>query len=124
VLAEVDATLAAVSARDQPGTLRHLRPGGTATVLLHQPGRHVVVRNAALSAYADATPGPERYVERMLAPQVQVHGDIAVVWGRYRFAIDGKVVHCGNQQFDLVRELGKWKIQNVIWSVERAGCDG
>ena len=124
VLAEVDATLAAVSARDQPGTLRHLRSSGNATVLLHQPDGKVVIRNAALAAYADATPGPERYSERMHDPQARVHGDIAVVWGRYSFAVDGKVAHCGYQQFDLVREAGTWKIQNVTWSVERTGCDG
>jgi hypothetical protein len=123
VLAAVDATLAAVSARDEPGTRRQLRPTGTATVLLHQADGSVRVRNAALGAYAEATPGPERYLERMHDPLVRVQGDMALVWGRYSFAVDGKVAHCGYQHFDLVREAGQWKVQNVTWSVQRSGCD-
>jgi hypothetical protein len=123
-LAAVEATLAAVSARDEPGTLRHLRPTGTATVLLHQADGTVSVRSSPLGAYAEATPGPERYAERMHDPLVQVRGDMAFVWGRYSFAVDGKVAHCGDQHFDLVREAGQWKVQNVTWSVRMAGCDG
>lgn len=121
-LAAVDATLAAVSARDEPGTRRHLRPTGTATVLFHQADGSVSVRSSALGAYAEATPGPERYTERMHDPLVRVQGDMAVVWGRYSFAVDGKVAHCGDQHFDLVREAGQWKIQNVTWSVRMSGC--
>lgn len=122
VLDVVDAMLAAVSARDEAGTRRYLRQTGTATVLLHQDGGRVEVRNVALGAYAEATPGPERYEERMHHPLVRVKGDMAVVWGRYSFAVDGKVAHCGYQHFDLVRESGQWRVQNVTWSVQRSGC--
>ena len=124
VLAAVDATLEAVSARDEPGTRRHLRPGGTATVLLHQADGGVSVRSSPLDAYAEATPGPERYAERMQDPLVRVLGDVAVVFGHYSFAVDGKLAHCGEQHFDLVREAGQWRIQNVTWSVRMTGCDG
>ncbi|MCX7514669.1 nuclear transport factor 2 family protein [Frateuria hangzhouensis] len=123
VLDVVDAMLAAVSARDEDGTRRYLRQSGTATVLFHQDDGRVDVRNVALGAYAEATPGPERYEERMHDPLVRVRGGMAVVWGRYSFAVDGKVAHCGYQHFDLVREAGQWKVQNVTWSVERSGCD-
>jgi hypothetical protein len=123
-LGAVEATLAAVSARDEAGTRRHLRPTGTATVLLRQADGSVSVRSSALDAYAEATPGPERYAERMHDPLVRVQGDMAFVWGRYSFAVDGKVAHCGYQHFDLVREAGQWKVQNVTWSVQMSGCDG
>lgn len=123
VLDVVEAMLAAVSARDEAGTRRYLRQSGTATVLFHQDDGRVDVRNVALGAYAEATPGPERYEERMHDPLVRVQGGMAVVWGRYSFAVDGKVAHCGYQHFDLVREAGQWKVQNVTWSVERSGCD-
>lgn len=122
VLATVEATLAAVSARDEAATRRLLRAGGTATVLLHRADGRVLVRSSELDAYAQATPGPERYAERMHDPVVLVHGGLAVVWGRYSFAVDGKLAHCGYQHFDLVREAGRWKIQNVTWSVQTTGC--
>ncbi|MFC5437202.1 nuclear transport factor 2 family protein [Rhodanobacter umsongensis] len=121
-LAAVEATLAAVSARDEPGIRRYLRPTGTATVLFHRADGSVSVRSSALDAYAEATPGPERYAERMHDPLVRVQGAMALVWGRYSFAVDGKVAHCGEQHFDLVREDGQWKIQNVTWSVQMSGC--
>jgi hypothetical protein len=121
-LAAVEATLAAVSARDEAGTRRYLRQAGTATVLLHQADGSVSVRSSPLDAYAEATPGPERYAERMHDPLVWVQGDMAVVFGRYSFAVNGELAHCGDQHFDLVREAGQWKIQNVTWSVRMAGC--
>ena len=80
------------------------------------------MRNFPLAAYADATPGPERYEEKMIDPAINVAGNMATVWGRYSFAIDGMVRHCGTQHFDLIRESGRWKVQNVTWSVRTTGC--
>lgn len=123
VLATVEATLAAVSARDEAATLEHLRSTGTATAVFRREDGSVTIRGAGLGAYADATPGPERYAERIHDPLVRVHGPMAMVWARYSFAIDGQVKHCGYEHFDLVREAGQWKIQNVTWTVETVGCD-
>lgn len=121
-LATVEGLLAAVSARDQAAGLAWLRPSGTATVLMERPDGTVTMRSVALARYADATPGPEKYDERMIDPSVVVDGGIAVVWGRYTFAIDGRVRHCGFQQFGLVREGKRWLVQNVAWSVRTSGC--
>jgi hypothetical protein len=62
------------------------------------------------------TPGPERFAETMADPTVLIDGDIAMVWGRYSFSIDGKLHHCGVDHFDLVREAGQWKIANLSWT--------
>lgn len=122
VLATVRALHAAVSARDQAAGLAQLRPGGTATVLMEKPDGTRTVRSVALAKFADATPGPERYEERMVDPVVRVDGGMALVWGRYTFAIDGVVRHCGYQHLDLVRDDGRWKVQNITWSVRTTGC--
>ena len=124
VLATVEAALAGVSARDEAAVRAHLRPTGTATVIMVAEDGTTKVRNAALDAYAAATPGPEKYEERMIDPMVRVDGEMAMVRGRYTFAIDGKVRHCGQQHFDLVRDAGSWKIQNITWTVETVGCEG
>ncbi|MEP7006716.1 MAG: DUF4440 domain-containing protein [Sphingomonas bacterium] len=124
VLATVEAVLAGVSARDEAAVHAHLRPTGTATVIMVGADGTTKVRNAALDAYAAATPGPEKYEERMIDPTVRVDGEMAMVRGRYTFAIDGKVRHCGYQHFDLVRDAGSWKIQNITWTVETVGCGG
>lgn len=124
VLATVTALHAAVSARDQAAGLAQLRPEGTATVLMEKPDGTRTVRSVKLSTYADATPGPERYEERMINPAVEIDGGMALVWGRYTFAIDGTVRHCGYQHLDLVRDSGRWKVQNITWSVRTTGCEG
>jgi len=80
------------------------------------------VRSVDLAAWASVDPGPERYKEQMVAPTVAIDGAIATVSGRYIFAIDGTIRHCGYQHFDLVRDAGVWKIQNVTWSVRTFGC--
>jgi hypothetical protein len=124
VLATVNALHAAVSARDQAAGLAQLRPDGTATVLMEKPDGTRTIRSVKLATYADATPGPERYEERMINPAVEIDGGMALVWGRYTFAIDGAVRHCGYQHLDLVRDEGRWKVQNITWSVRTTGCEG
>lgn len=124
VLATVNALHAAVSARDQAAGLAQLRPDGTATVLMEKPDGTRTVRSVKLTTYADATPGPERYEERMINPAVEIDGGMALVWGRYTFAIDGTVRHCGYQHLDLVRDGERWKVQNITWSVRTTGCEG
>jgi hypothetical protein len=124
VLAAVNALHAAVSARDQAAGLAQLRPDGTATELMERSDGTRTVRSVKLATYADATPGPERYEERMINPAVEVEGGMALVWGRYTFAIDGTVRHCGYQHVDLVRDGGRWKVQNITWSVRTTSCDG
>ena len=123
VIATVDALLGAVSRRDEAAGMAQLRPSGTATVLFEKPDGTVVVRSVALKTFAEATAGPEKYDERMLDRSVKIEGAMAMVWGRYVFAIDGKRVHCGTEHFDLVKEAGHWKIQNITWSVRTAGCE-
>ncbi|MHB1057914.1 MAG: nuclear transport factor 2 family protein [Rhodanobacter sp.] len=121
-VAAVDAALAGVSARDEGAVLAQLRPTGTATVLMEQADGSTTVRSFELKAYAHAVPGPERYEERMPDPRVEIDGAMATVRGRYTFAIDGKLQHCGFEHFELVRDGGRWKIQNITWTVRTTNC--
>ncbi|MES2059206.1 MAG: nuclear transport factor 2 family protein [Pseudomonadota bacterium] len=124
VMAPINAAFAGISARDQAAILAQLRPNGTATVLMEKPDGTRTVRNMPIAAYAEASAGTERYEERMTDPAIEIDGAMAMVWGPYTFSIDGTVRHCGFQHFDLVQEEGRWKIQNVTWSVRTTGCAG
>ncbi len=44
------------------------------------------------------------------APTVLVDGDVAVVWGAYRFDLDGVPHHCGIDAMTLVRTVDGWRI--------------
>ena len=60
--------------------------------------------------------------EEMYDPKVEVHGDWAMVWGRYVFFNDDKLSHCGINQFNLVRIDGKWKIANGASTIDPGDC--
>ena len=60
--------------------------------------------------------------EEMYDPKVEVHGDWAMVWGRYVFYVNDKISHCGINQFNLVRVDGTWKITNGASTIDRGDC--
>jgi hypothetical protein len=122
VLAVVDAAFAGIAAKDEAAIRAQLRPTGTATVIMEKDDGSRTVRSVDLAAWASVNPGPERYKEQIVAPIVAIDGAMATVSGRYTFSIDGTVRHCGYELFDLVRDAGVWKIQNVTWSVRTFGC--
>ena len=60
--------------------------------------------------------------EEMYAPQVEVEGDYAMVYGRYVFFVGDKISHCGVNQFNLVRVSGSWKIANGASTIDPGNC--
>lgn len=60
--------------------------------------------------------------EEMYAPNVEVSGDWAMVWGRYVFWVNDKLSHCGINQFNLVRIEGSWKIANGASTIDPTDC--
>lgn len=60
--------------------------------------------------------------EDMYAPETKVFGDLAVVYGRYVFFVDGKISHCGVNAFHLVRTDAGWKIANASSTIDPTSC--
>ena len=125
VLAPINAMFAGLEARDGAAILAQTRPEGGATVASEKPDGTRSIRHLSWADFAGGIkPGPERYQEKLLDPAVEIDGDIAMVWSRYVFTIDGKPHHCGVDHFDLVRDNGAWKLLNVTWSSRTNGCEG
>ena len=61
--------------------------------------------------------------EEMYDPKVEVHGDWAMVWGRYVFFNGDKLSHCGINQFNLIRIDGTWKITNGASTIDPGDCN-
>lgn len=70
------------------------------------------------------TPGEVNgnFRERYWDPVVHIRGGIAVVWTPYEFWRDGKTSHCGIDAFELAKENGRWRIGNMMWTVEPDAC--
>lgn len=124
VMAPINAMFAGLEARDGAMILAQAWPEGGATIVAEKPDGSRSVQHLSWADFAGGIkPGPEHYREKLLDPAIEIDGDIAMVWSRYVFTIDGKADHCGVDHFDLIREKGAWKVLSVTWSERTTGCE-
>ena len=60
--------------------------------------------------------------ERISFETIKIDGPLAIAWTPYQFYFNGKFSHCGVNSFQLVRFAGEWKIQYLIDTRRRTGC--
>ena len=87
-------------------------------------GTRAVRRLTGAEFAAGLRPGAETFEEVMPDPVIVIDGDVASVFGRYLFKVDGAVAHCGANHFDIVRKDGVWTIAGITWSQRTTGCEG
>jgi hypothetical protein len=68
-------------------------------------------------------PHTEIYDERISFGTIKIDGDLAIVWTPYKFYLGDQFSHCGVNSFQLVRLNNQWKIQYLIDTRRRQGCD-
>jgi uncharacterized membrane-anchored protein len=61
--------------------------------------------------------------ERITFEIVKIDGPLAIAWTPYKFYYAGNFSHCGVNSFQLVRINGRWKIQFLIDTRRRQGCE-
>lgn len=61
--------------------------------------------------------------ERITFETVKIDGPLASVWTPYKFYYAGRFSHCGVNSFQLVRINGRWKIQYLVDTRRRQGCE-
>ncbi len=85
----------------------------------------LVIRNEAPQGFIDfiskETAGNAD--ERITFDVVKVDGPLAIAWTPYNFFYKGQFSHCGVNSFQLVRFNGVWKIQYLIDTRRKAGCN-
>lgn len=62
--------------------------------------------------------GTRKADEVMRYDTVLVDGDMALVWGPYRFISDGQTSHCGINSLSLVKTQSGWKVANTSFTME------
>ncbi|MGN6293902.1 MAG: nuclear transport factor 2 family protein [Chitinophagaceae bacterium] len=60
--------------------------------------------------------------ERISFETIRIDGPLAIVWTPYNFYLNGAFSHCGVNSFQLVKLDGAWKIQYLIDTRRRTGC--
>ena len=125
VMVPVNATFAAIAARNGELLRPLAREDGNLFIANEAAdGTRKIIRRPMTEFITGMKPGAEKFEERMYDPAIEIDGDVALVWGRYNFYIDGKLHHCGYDHFDMIRENGNWKIANITYSSRTTGCEG
>jgi hypothetical protein len=80
------------------------------------------VQRRSNADFAKPNPNADYFIERYWSPTVQVRGDLAQVWAPYELRDNGQVVHCGIDAFDMVKLDGRWRVGNVLSTMETDAC--
>ena len=85
----------------------------------------VIIRNEQVKSFADFVSKQKKGAadERISFETIKIDGPLAVVWTPYKFYYEGKFSHCGVNSFQLVRIDNQWKIQYLIDTRRRQGCE-
>lgn len=61
--------------------------------------------------------------EQITFETIKIDGALAIVWTPYRFVYNGQFSHCGVNSFTLVKLPDGWKINYLIDTRRKMGCD-
>lgn len=66
---------------------------------------------------------PNAADERISFDVVKVDANLAIAWTPYKFYLNGQFSHCGVNSFQLIRINNSWKIQYLIDTRRKQGCE-
>ena len=118
-IAAADAFFAALRSDDKTALASVMLPEGV--IFVHSrmkpdaPRVDVVPVADHLARWAKGT---RKVDEVMRYDTVLVDGDMALVWGPYRFASEGQTTHCGINSLSLVKTESGWKVANTSFTME------
>jgi len=122
-LAVVNKMFAEMAAHNPAGILALYTPEAQLAAAIKNKEGKSVIRTFAVEAFSkNFAEKKNELKEEMYAPETKIYGDLALVWGRYVFFVDGKISHCGVNAFHLVRTDAGWKIANASTTIEPQGC--
>ena len=124
VLLPIDAAFVAFETGDAPALLRHVYPEGRVTAVGMLPSGTGGLRLSSWTEFAARMKPGAGFKERITNPAIEVDGDVALVWAPFTIERGGKIVSCGYDHFDMVRQAGAWKIMNITFSTRTTGCSG
>ncbi len=124
VLVPISASFAALESGDGAELLPHVYVDGRVTGSGTFAGGFTGMRSRSWTEYAARMKKGEGFKEVITNPEIRIDGDIAMVWAPFTIERGGKIVACGMDHFDMIRESGAWKIMNISFSSRTTGCPG
>ena len=94
------------------------------TIARNKEGK-LIIRNEQVNGFAEFVGKQQKGAadERILFETIKIDGPLAIVWTPYKFYYEGKFSHCGVNSFQLVRINNEWKIQYLIDTRRKQGCE-
>jgi len=94
------------------------------TIKKNKEGK-LIVENENVADFLTAVTKPhtEAYDERIVFETIKIDGPLASVWTPYKFYVGTAFSHCGVDSYQLVKIDGKWKIQYLIDTRRKDGCE-
>ena len=94
------------------------------TVVKNKEGKTVVLTEPLDSFLVSVSkPHTEVYDEKISFDIIKIDGELAIAWTPYKFYVGDKFSHCGVDSFQLIKENGQWKIQYLVDTRRRQGCE-
>ena len=84
-----------------------------------------IIRNENIAGFIDAvSKGTKGDADEQISfSSIKIDADLASVWTSYKFYYKGNFSHCGVNSFQLVRLKNEWKIQFLIDTRRKKGCE-
>jgi len=94
------------------------------TISRNKDGK-TIIQNEGVSEFADFVSKQPKDAadERIIYDIIKIDGPLAIVWAPYKFYFKGAFSHCGINSFQLVKINGEWKIQYLIDTRKKSGCE-
>jgi hypothetical protein len=118
VLAPLQALLDGLAKRDKSMMAAQLLPGGSATLMRN--GKPVQLGFDAFVERLSA-PGTDTREERIYDPLIRIDNNIAIIWARFDFFLNGKIDHCGTDVVSLAKVNDQWLI-SFLTDTGRTEC--
>ena len=94
------------------------------TIYKNKEGK-VIVRSDDVNKFVESVGKPRKdvYDERITFDIIRIDADLAIAWTPYKFYVNDNLSHCGVNSFQLVKMNDGWKIQYLIDTRRKEGCE-
>lgn len=76
---------------------------------------------AFLGSIGGAIAQGRKLEEKVFDPEVRIDDNLAQVWARYEFYVDGTMSHCGVDSYHVIRTADGWRILEIV-DTQRRPC--
>lgn len=116
---------AAMKNSDEKGVLNCFSDSAIMQTIARDKTGETVIKNEIVRDFATlmGTIPKNAADERIVFDVVKADGALAIAWTPYKFYLNGQFSHCGVNSFQLVRMRGSWKIQYLIDTRRKQGCE-